>query len=69
MTTTLTLWKERCQGNEALKTGPKKTFARKFTFPLIKSEEMNGNTQKLCQKDFILKVAAQDFVHRFYKLE
>ena len=30
---------------------------------------MNGNTQKLCQKDFILKVAAQDFVHRFYKLE
>lgn len=22
-------------------------------------------TQKLCQKDFILKVAAQDFVHIF----
>ena len=40
-----------------------------FTFPLIKSEEMNGNRQKLCQKDFILKVAAQDFVHKFYKLE
>ena len=49
-------------------TGPKKTFAIKFTFPLIKSEEINGSTQKLCQKDFILKVA-RDFVHRFYKLE
>lgn len=40
-------------------------FPRKFTFPFIKSEEINGTTQKLCQKDFILKVAAQDFVHRF----
>ena len=40
-------------------------FAKKFTFPFEKSEEINGTTQKLCQKDFILKVAAQDFVHRF----
>ena len=65
MTTTLTLWKEHSQENEALKTGPKKTFAIKFTFPFITSEEINGTTQKLCQKDFILKVAARDFVHRF----
>ena len=47
-----------------MKTGPMKTFAIKFTFPFIKSEEINGTTQKLCQKDFILKVA-RDFVHRF----
>ena len=37
MTTTLTLWREHCSGNEALKTEPKKTFARKLKFPFIKS--------------------------------
>ena len=47
-----------------MKTGPMKTFAIKFTFPFIKSEEINGTIQKLCQKDFISKVA-RDFVHRF----
>lgn len=35
--TTLTLWREHCSGNEALKTEPKKTFARKLKFPFIKS--------------------------------